>query len=247
MFRSVRNELLLGSSAFAILAAVGAASAQQAGQPSPTVAPPNATPIPQINVTAPRRTAARPARRPAGTPVAPAAAPPTPEQVQLQANQEVVQRTQTLDERRDGVIMTKAGTSNYQLNAGDIQQIPQANAIQLSDLILQFPGVYQDSTTSGDFHIRNEHANVQYRVNGILLPDGVSGFSQILESSFIGSMRLITGALPAQYGLHTSGIIDITTKSGAALAGGSVSLYGGSRQTISPSFEYGGVEGNTEY
>jgi len=246
MFRSVRNELLLGSSVLAILAAVGAASAQQAGQPSPTVVPPSATPIPQINVTAPRRTAARPARRPAGTPAAPAA-PPTPEQVQMQANQEVVQRTQTLDQRRDGVIMTKAGTSNYELNAGDIQQIPQANAIQLSDLILQFPGVTQDSTSAGDFHIRNEHGNVQYRVNGILLPDGVSGFSQILESSFIGSMRLITGAMPAQYGLHTAGIIDITSKSGAALAGGLVGVYGGSRQTISPYFEYGGVTGQTEY
>jgi opacity protein-like surface antigen/outer membrane receptor protein involved in Fe transport len=246
MFRSVRNELLLGSSVLAILAAVGAASAQQAGQPSPTVVPPSATPIPQINVTAPRRTAAGPARRPAGTPAAPAA-PPTAEQVQMQANQEVVQRTQTLDQRRDGVIMTKAGTSNYELNAGDIQQIPQANAIQLSDLILQFPGVTQDSTSSGDFHIRNEHGNVQYRVNGILLPDGVSGFSQILESSFIGSMRLITGAMPAQYGLHTAGIIDITSKSGAALAGGTVGVYGGSRQLISPYFEYGGVTGQTEY
>jgi hypothetical protein len=60
-------------------------------------------------------------------------------------------------------------------------------------------------------------------------------------------MQLLTGALPAQYGLHTSGIIDITSKSGTALAGGSVSVYGGSRQTISPSFEYGGVEGNTDY
>src|SRR6202030_1687342 len=107
MFMSVRYELLLGSSALALFAAVGAASAQQAGQPSPTVVPPGATPIPQINVTAPRRTAtaARPARRPAGTqaapaaPAAPTAPPPTPEQVQMQANQAVVQRTQTLDQR----------------------------------------------------------------------------------------------------------------------------------------------------
>ena len=60
-------------------------------------------------------------------------------------------------------------------------------------------------------------------------------------------MRLITGALPAQYGLHTAGIIDITSKSGAALAGGTVGVYGGSRQTISPYFEYGGVTGQTEY
>ncbi len=254
--RSVRNELLLGSSVVAIFAAVSAASAQQAappspsaGQPSPTVVPPSATQIPQINVTAPRqaprRTAARPAPRPAAVTAAPP--PPTPEQVQLQANQEVVRQSQTLDQRRDDMIMTKAGTSNYQLNAGDIQQIPQANAIQLSDLILQFPGVTQDSTSSGDFHIRNEHGNVQYRINGILLPDGVSGFSQILESSFIGSMRLITGALPAQYGLRTAGIIDITSKSGSALAGGEVGVYGGSRQTISPYFEYGGVTGKTEY
>ncbi len=245
-FSSIRSELSLGGSVCAIVAAVGAASAQQAGQPSPTPTPQAATPLPQITVTAPRRTAARPAQRPAATTAAPAATP-TPEQAQAQANQEVVQRTQTLDQRRDGVIMTKSGTSNYELNAGDIQQIPQANAIQLSDLVLQYPGVTQDSTSQGDFHIRNEHGNVQYRVNGILLPDGVSGFSQILESSFIDKMRLITGALPAQYGLHTSGIIDVTAKSGDALSGGSVSVYGGSRQTISPSFEYGGVEGNTSY
>jgi opacity protein-like surface antigen len=143
--------------------------------------------------------------------------------------------------------MPKTGANTYELSQRDLENIPQANAIQLSDLVLQYPGVTQDSTSSGDFHVRNEHGNVQYRINGILLPDGVSGFSQILESSFIGSMRLITGALPAQYGLHTSGVIDITSKSGAALAGGTVGVYGGSRQTISPYFEYGGVEGQTEY
>src|SRR5262249_34047843 len=189
------------------------------------------------NVTAPRRTAARPAQRPAAAPATP---PPTPEQVQLQANQAVVQQTQSLDQRRDGVIMNKTGTSNSQLKGGEIQQIPQANAIQLSDLILQFPGAYQDSTSSGDFHIRNEHGNVQYRVNGILLPDGVSGFSQILESSFIDSMRLITGALPAQYGLHTSGIIDITAKSGTALAARSGTPYGGNAASTTARCSDGG-------
>jgi len=171
----------------------------------------------------------------------------TPEQVQAAANRQVVQQTQNFDQRRDNVILPKIGTTNYELTQRDIENIPQANAIQLSDLVLQFPGVYQDSTSQGDFHVRNEHGNVQYRINGILLPDGVSGFSQILEASFISNMQLLTGALPAQYGLHTSGIIDITSKSGTALAGGSVSVYGGSRQTISPSFEYGGVEGNTDY
>jgi hypothetical protein len=171
---------------------------------------------------------------------------PTEEQVQAAANRQVVQQTQKFDQQLN-VILPKIGTSNYDLTQRDIQELPQGNAIQFSDLALQFPGVSQDSTSSGDFHVRNEHANVQYRINGILLPDGVSGFSQLLESSFISSMQLLTGGLPAQYGLHTAGVFDITSKSGTALAGGSVSVYGGSRQTISPSFEYGGVEGKTDY
>src|SRR5246500_2911862 len=206
--------------------------------------------LPETKVEAPKQ-AAKPKVNPPvvtrETGPAPAAPVPTAEQAQAAANRQVVQQTQNLDQRRDNVLLPKIGTSNYTLTQSDIESLPQGNTIQLSDLALQFPGVYQDSTNQGDFHVRNEHANVQYRINGILLPDGVSGFSQILETSFISSLQLLTGALPAQYGLHTSGVIDITTKSGTALAGGSVSLYGGSRQTISPSFEYGGVEGKTDY
>ena len=112
---------------------------------------------------------------------------------------------------------------------------------------MQFPGITQDSTSSGDFHVRNEHANVQFRINGILLPDGVSGYSQFLDTSFFKSITLITGALPAQYGLHTAGILDITTKNGSELQGGNIGVYGGSRQTFSNFFEYGGVKDNTEY
>jgi len=38
---------------------------------------------------------------------------------------------------------------------------------------LQIPGVSQDSAASGELHVRNEHGNIQYRINGIMLPDGV--------------------------------------------------------------------------
>jgi outer membrane receptor protein involved in Fe transport len=209
------------------------------------------TVLPETKVEAPKQ-ATRPKQKPPvvtrqAAPAAAAPPAPTPEQAQAAANRQVVQQTQNLDQRRDNVLLPKIGTTNYTLTQSDIESLPQGNAVQLSDLALQFPGVYQDSTSQGDFHIRNEHANVQYRINGILLPDGVSGFSQVLETSFISNMQLLTGALPAQYGLHTSGVFDITTKTGAALSGGSVSIYGGSRQTVTPSFEYGGVEGNTDY
>jgi outer membrane receptor protein involved in Fe transport/opacity protein-like surface antigen len=206
--------------------------------------------LPTTRVEAPKE--AKPRQKPpqvtrqAG-PAVPAVTAPTPQQVQAAANRQVVQQTQNFDQRRDNVILPKIGTTNYELTQRDIESLPQGKDASLKDVVLQFPGVYQDSTSSGEFHVRNEHANVQYRINGVLLPDGVSGFSQLLETSFIGSIGLLTGALPAQYGLHTAGVLDITTKTGAALSGGSVSVYGGSRQTVTPSFEYGGVEGNTDY
>ncbi len=60
-------------------------------------------------------------------------------------------------------------------------------------------------------------------------------------------MSLITGALPAEYGLRTAGIIDITTKSGIEMPGGAISLYGGSHGQVEPSFNYGGGSGQYSY
>jgi hypothetical protein len=110
-------------------------------------------------------------------------------------------------------------------------------------LIQQFPGVTQDSAASGELHVRNEHANIQYRINGIMLPDGVGAFGQILDTGIIGSLTLLTGALPAQYGLRTAGVLDIQTRTDAFNNSGSVGVYGGSHGTITPKVEWGGTVG----
>ena len=78
---------------------------------------------------------------------------------------------------------------------------------------MQAPDVAQDSF--GQFHVRGEHNGLQYRLNGIILPEGISVFGQSLDPRLISSLTLITGALPAEYGLRTAGIIDLKTKSGA--------------------------------
>ena len=280
---SVRDGLLLGASAIAIITINAGALAQDPNAPSPNPpapaappagAPPAATPpaatppaattpgatsIPQITVVAPKanRTAARkPAAKPttarsAPTTTAPTTTAPTPAQTaaqaEVQANERVVQQTSNLDTRRDDALQPKVGTAITTLSQQDLENLPQGSNIAISDLVYQFPGVSQDSTSSGDFHVRNDHANVQFRINGIQMPDGVSGFSQFLDTGLFSKFSLITGALPAQYGLHTTGVLDITTKTGAALSGGSVSTYGGSNNTFTQSFEYGGVTGNTEY
>jgi len=137
--------------------------------------------------------------------------------------------------------------TTYELSREDIDALPQGTNASLDKVLLQAPGVTQDSAASGNLHVRNDHANLQYRINGIIIPDGVSGFGQLLETSFAGNVTLITGALPAQYGFHNTGIVDITTRSGAQQPGGTISIYGGGHDQWTPSFEYGGSSGRTEY
>ena len=156
------------------------------------------------------------------------------------------QNTQ-FDVARDN-LSPRFGASTFDMNRPFIETLPQGTDSSVNKVLLQAPGVSQDSIASGELHVRNEHGNVQYRINGITLPDGISGFGHVLDTGFVGSIALITGALPAQYGLRTAGIVDIQTKSGSSLVpGGRVGIYGGSFDTLTPSFEYSGRIGQTEY
>jgi outer membrane receptor protein involved in Fe transport len=79
------------------------------------------------------------------------------------------------------------------------------------------------------------------------LPEALSGFGQELDTHLIDAVTLIDGALPAQFGFHTAGIIDVTTKTGESLKNNEVSIYGGSYDTVNPSFEVGGAVGKWDY
>lgn len=149
-----------------------------------------------------------------------------------------------LDAARAG-IQTQTGASTYTISAQAIQAAPGGDNVQLSQVILQAPDVAQDSF--GQMHIRGEHNGLQYRLNGIILPEGIAVFGQTLDPRLIQSMQLITGALPAEYGLDTAGIIDLTTRSGALDPQGAVSLYGGSHGEIQPSLYDGGTAGKLTY
>lgn len=157
---------------------------------------------------------------------------------------EIVVSAQHLDQGRAN-IQTETGASTYTFDSTAIAALPGGDNTLLNQVILQAPDVAQDSF--GQFHVRGEHDGLQYRLNGIILPEGISVFGQSLDPRFISSVSLVTGALPAEYGLRTAGIIDITTKSGLQAPGGSVSIYGGSHGEIEPSFAYGGGAGSFSY
>jgi outer membrane receptor protein involved in Fe transport len=157
---------------------------------------------------------------------------------------EIVVIAQHLNEARNG-IQTQTGASIYTINEAAITAQPGGDNQLLNQVIMQAPDVAQDSF--GQFHVRGEHNGLQYRLNGIILPEGISVFGQSLDPRLISSLTLITGALPAEYGLRTAGIIDLKTKSGVIDPGGSVSIYGGSHGTFEPSFNYGGSDGRLNY
>src|SRR5271165_3965218 len=115
------------------------------------------------------------------------------------------------------------GASVYNFGRQAIATQPQGDNQPLNRLLLQAPGVAQDSF--GQVHVRGDHANLQFRLNGIILPEGINVFGQILQTRLANSVSLFTGPLPAQYGLLTAGIIDIETKAGALDTGGAFSLY----------------------
>ena len=188
-----------------------------AARPAPALAPP-----------------ARPAPAPTALPAPAAAAPPT---------DQATIKNDRFDAARAN-LYTTIGTTSDTISHDTIEALPQGTNAPVEKVLLQAPGVSQDSAASGLLHVRNDHANVQFRINGVMLPDGVTGFGSILDTSLIGSMSLVTGALPAEFGMRTVGLVDITTRADAFNNSGSVSFYGGSRGTIEPSFEYGGTFGS---
>jgi outer membrane receptor protein involved in Fe transport len=207
------------------------------------------TPVPQITVTAPEQQQKPAPRRRVQrrTPAAPQqAAAPAPAPAPSPAEQ-LTTTNKSFDAARDNNLLPKSGTNTFDFSRAVIESLPQGDNAPLDKVLLQAPGVAQDSAASGQLHVRNEHANVQYRINGIQIPDGVSGFTQIFDTSFIGSFQLITGALPAQYGLHTAGLVDIKTRDSAFNNSGTIGFYGGSQQWVSPYVEYGGTTGKTQY
>jgi len=57
--------------------------------------------------------------------------------------------------------------------------------------MLQAPGVVGDSY--GQLHVRGDHANLQYRINGVVIPEAITGFGQALDSRFANQLNFLTG------------------------------------------------------
>ena len=142
----------------------------------------------------------------------------------------------------------KVGTTVYTIDQQVITEYGKGDNTPMNEVLLQLPGVAQDSKASGSIHVRDEHANVQFRINGVTLPEGISGFGQSVDSRFVDHIDYVTGAVPAQFGLRTAGIVEIQTKDGLdAAPGGSIGVLGGSHGLLQPNVEFVGSSGSLNY
>ncbi|HJR76525.1 MAG TPA: TonB-dependent receptor [Nitrospiraceae bacterium] len=139
-------------------------------------------------------------------------------------------------------IQYKASSATYAVSRKDIEELPRGNNAELQDVLLTIPSAVYGALKQ--VHIRQDHANLQFRIDGVPIPDTVSTtFADVITPRAWERADIILGGMEAQYGNRTAALLDITTKSGTKPAFGSAQVFGGSNQTVNPSFEYGGTIG----
>ncbi len=148
---------------------------------------------------------------------------------------ETVIRAQRLDAARDE-ISPSLGATTTTIGRGLIEGLPQGANAGFNQVLYQIPGAAVDSF--GELHLRGEHRGLQFRLNGITLPEGIQGFGSFLDARSVEQVQVLRGALPAQFGYRLGGVVDLTLRSPSQGEGGRVSLYGGSRGLLNPSFDY---------
>ncbi|HKE62816.1 MAG TPA: TonB-dependent receptor, partial [Nitrospira sp.] len=137
----------------------------------------------------------------------------------------------------------KASSETYSVSRKDIEALPRGNNNDVYEVLLTVPSVVYGALKQT--HIRQDHANQQFRIDGIPIPDTVTGaFADIVPPRAWERADMILGGMEAQYGNKTAMVLDITSKSGTKPGFGSLQVFGGSNETVNPSFEYGGTIGD---
>lgn len=110
-------------------------------------------------------------------------------------------------------LVRKTDTTGSQATTRDQSQIkkfapPGENSLR--NVIATAPGVASDS--GGQQHIRGEHTSISYVVDGIPIPDTLSGRqSSLISTATIKQISVIVGGFAPEFGGQTAGILDIQT------------------------------------
>lgn len=96
-------------------------------------------------------------------------------------------------------------------------------------------GVASDS--AGQQHVRGEHADISYVVDGVPLPDTLSGRQgSVIVPSTIQRLEVLTGGFAPEFGGQTAAILNASTLPGVRKSQGDLAIEGGSYDTVNGDF-----------
>ncbi|SRR5579883_2546183 len=95
-----------------------------------------------------------------------------------------------------------------------IQSLPVSNPAKgIEAVLLNSPGIVPDE--DGRLHMRGEDAMLQYVIDGIPITSNQTRiYAPLFDANLIESADLLRGSLDPEYGVATSGVLNITTRSG---------------------------------
>ena len=124
------------------------------------------------------------------------------------------------------------------LDREQIEELPRGGTQSVNEILATQPGFVYDSF--GNLFARGNHANIQYQLDGVPLPDSVSGlFGGFLSPKLIDGMEVLTGGLGVEYGERLAAVVNLNSRRPPEEGEGQIEMQAGSYATLNPSLLYG--------
>lgn len=124
-----------------------------------------------------------------------------------------------------------AGSAGVQRGRSEINKFVNTAGGDTKSLTKGQKGVAEDS--AGQQHVRGEHAEIAYVIDGIPLPDRLSGGQgAVVVPSTIDSLEMLTGGFAPEFGGNTAAVLNINTLPGAKQMRTDSTVQGGNYQTL---------------
>src|SRR2546430_2978545 len=108
-------------------------------------------------------------------------------------------------------IQYKASSETYSLSRKDVEILPRGNNNTVAEVLQTVPSVVYGAL--GQTHIRQDHANQQFRIDGVPIPEGVSStFTDVISPRMWRAPVTIFGALEARSATKTRRVAAIPAK-----------------------------------
>ena len=118
-----------------------------------------------------------------------------------------------------------------------LDELPGGNDRPVTDVVATQPGFVVDAL--GNVYARGNHANVQYQIDGVPVPDSVGSlFAASIPVRMIQNLEIYTGGMPAEFGDRLGAVVNLTTRAATDHPEGSAQVRYGSFNTIEPGVTY---------